>query len=127
MARQRIETGSSFEFDSFWRVGDDSDGAEDAQGRLTYDPGGGIELAVVDLRTERPDVFESPEEIPVLHGHDLQGKPCTLFNAIATGIEGNLFGGHIREVLTSNRLVYGAQLNSMDDLEVGTSLSTSGD
>lgn len=119
MARQRIETGSSFEFDSFWRVGDNPDGAEDAQGRLTYDPARGIELAVVDLRTARPDVFESPEEIPVLHGHDLQGRPCTLFNAIATEIEGNLFGGHIREVLTSNRLVYGAQLNSMDDLEVG--------
>jgi HEPN superfamily Apea-like protein/ApeA-like protein len=119
MARQRIETGSAFEFDSFWRAADGSDGVEDAQGRLTYDPAKGIELAVVDLRTVRPDVFESSGVIPVLHGHDLQGKPCTLFDAIATETEGGLFGGHVREVLTSNRLVHGAQLRSMDDLEVG--------
>jgi hypothetical protein len=118
MARQRIQTGSPFEFDSFWRVADDSDGVEDAQGRLTYDPAKGIELAIVDLRTVRPDVFESSAEIPVLHGHDLQGNPCTLFDAIATKIEGGLFGGHVREVLTSNRLIHGAQLTSMDDLKV---------
>src|ERR1700743_1995209 len=119
MARQRIETGSPFEFDSFWRVADDSDRAEDAQGRLIYDPAKGIELVVVDLRTVRPDVFESSGHIPVLHGHDLHGKPCTLFGAIAMETEGGLFGGHVREVLASNRLVYGAQLRSMDDLEVG--------
>ncbi|MBS1675811.1 MAG: hypothetical protein JST08_00350 [Actinobacteria bacterium] len=119
MARQRIETGSPFEFDSFWRVADDSDRAEDAQGRLSYDPATGIELAIVDLRTVRPDVFESSGGIPVLHGHDLHGKPCTLFDAIATETEGGLFGGHVREVLSSNRLVFGAQLRSMDDLEVG--------
>ena len=119
MARQRLETGSPFEFDSFWRVADGSDGEENAQGRLAYDPAKGIELAVVDLRTARPDVFESSGAIPVLHGHDLHGKPCTLFDAIATETEGGLFGGHVREVLTSNRLVHGAQLRSMDDLEVG--------
>jgi hypothetical protein len=119
MARQRIETGSSFEFDSFWRVADGSDGEEDAQGRLTYDPAGGLELAVVDLEKQGLRALESPGEIPVLHGHDLRGKPCTLFDAIATTTEGHSPSGHVRQVFASNRLVHGAQLRSVDDLAVG--------
>jgi hypothetical protein len=117
MPQQRIQTGSTFEFDSFWQVASDDEGPEDAQGRLTYDPDGGVELTVVDLRQEGAGVFDGPKEIPVLHGHDLQGKPCTLFDVVPVETQGG-FGGHVREVLHSNRLVYGAQLDSMEELEI---------
>lgn len=119
MSRQRIESGRAFEFDSFWRVAAADEGQKDAQGRLTYDPAKGIELAVIDLRQGGIDAPQAAPEIPVLHGHDLHGNPCTLFDIISMETEANLSGGHVREVLQSNRLVYGAHLDSMEELEVG--------
>jgi len=119
MSRQQIKTGEVFEFDSFWRIPTGQENSETAQGRLKYHPVEGIELAVVDLRHGGAGLLDRPTPIPVLHGHDLQGKPCTLFDSIPVSTEGNLFGGHVREVLHSNRLVYGAHLDSMRDLEIG--------
>jgi hypothetical protein len=118
MAGPKIQTGSSFEFDSFWCIA--GRGPESAQGRLSYDPATGVELSVVDLREGgAADFFNGPDQFQVLHGHDLHGKPCTLFDSIAMETEGGLFGGHVRDVISSNRLVHGAHLDSIDDLEVG--------
>lgn len=116
-SRSRLD--QSFEFDSFWRVADGSEGAEEAQGRLTYDPARGVELAVVDLRMRVPTSSSPPGRFRFSSATICNGSHAPLFDAIATKIEGNLFGGHIREVPTSDRLIYGAQLDSMDDLEIG--------
>jgi hypothetical protein len=89
-----------------------------AQGRLSYEPQRGIELSVVDLRADFNEYLNSRGPIPVFHGHTLQGKPCTLFDAIPISSEAYPFGGHSREFLTSNRLVHGMHLEKIDDLVV---------
>jgi ApeA N-terminal domain 1 len=117
MAQQKIRTGCEFEFEGFWWEPQDGE-PRPAQGHLSYKPSEGVELSIVDLRPDPNAVFRSAEPIPVLHGHNLQGKPCTLFDLIPTTIEGHPFGGHTREVLQSNSFVYGLHLSDIDELMV---------
>jgi len=113
-----VKIGGEFEFDGFWWIPGEGGGAQRAQGRLTYEPKCGVELAVVDLRTDPKVIFEPADPISVLHGFTLQGKPCTLFDVISTSVEHHPYGGHTREVLQSNRLVYGQHLRDIDELLV---------
>lgn len=120
-----MQIGGKFAFDGFWWLPEPEDcepQAEageppQAQGRLSYDPEDGAELAVIDLRLDPEDLFKPQKPIPVLYGCNLQGKPCTLLDLAPDTIEVNQFGGHTREVLQSNCFVYGQHVEGLDDLQ----------
>lgn len=118
MARQRISSATQFEFDGFWWLPSADQPERRAQGFFTWDPASGGRLKIIDLRADPGSVFEPLNLISVLHGCNLQGKPCTLFDVVPTSLETNIFGGHVKEVLQSNSLVYGMHLDSIDELVV---------
>jgi hypothetical protein len=123
-----VQIGGQFEFDGFWWLPEsDAGDPPQAQGRLSYDPERGAELAVIDLRLDPEDLFKPQKPISVLYGCNLQGKPCTLLDLAPDTIEVNQFGGHTREVLLSNCLIYGQHVKGIDELQVtNATVSVSG-
>jgi ApeA N-terminal domain 1 len=118
MARQKISSSTPFEFDGFWWLPSADQPERRAQGFFTWDPANGGHLKIIDLRADASSALDPLNLIPVLHGCNLQGKPCTLFDVMPISLETNLFGGHVKEILQSNSLVYGMHLDSIDQLMV---------
>jgi hypothetical protein len=107
----RLRSDESFELDSFWWSPDSESsvaqgGGAKSHGTLRYSPRRGFELTVFDLL---PGLFpfQEPDRIPVLFGETLQRKPCVLFDAVLSKMEGNLFGGHHRFVLRAHDFLLG--------------------
>jgi hypothetical protein len=117
MERGDVKTGNSFDFDGFWWM--PPQGGEPRklpQGTLFYDPAEGVEVSVVDLFGGPAATLDAPSAIPVLHGMTLEGKPCTLLDLVCRQSKGHL-GGHSKQILGSNLLIFGAHVSNMDDLE----------
>lgn len=118
MPQQKIRSSSPFEFDGFWWLPGEGSSEDGAQGYFSWDPAEGGLLKIIDLRGDPATLGERPGPISVLHGCNLQGKPCTMFDPLPVSVESNIFGGHIKEILQTNQLIYGMHLQTIEELSV---------
>lgn len=115
-----LRSDEPFELDTFWwRPGSDGQlpaegSAAETHGTLRYSPQRGLELTVFDLLPGL-DAFQG--RIPVLFGETLEHKPCALFDAVPTKMEGNLFGGHHRLVLRAHQFLLGEHVAVLDQVK----------
>lgn len=114
----RLRSDEPFDLDTFWWSPDSEGpvaegGGAGSHGTLRYSPQGGLELTVFDLL---PDIapFQEPDRIPVLFGETLEHKPCVLFDAVLSKMEGDLFGAHHRLVLRAHQFLLGEHVSDLD-------------